>query len=163
MNVASEDGRYFAQNLYQIPSDAGAKETFDFTRTRFEVLLKQYPVRNIAVIIRAATSCDDANYGAIIPASLDRAADPTISPTSLIVFVNAEPDAIKLRLFHSDIVVATASGCTTEPAHVRIAFTSRCELDVLKDVSNGSYNLEISIRERFKTDNTRFALSLDRT
>jgi len=160
VNIASEDGRYFARNLYRVPPGATGLTLLD-TPTKYYDALKHFPAANMAVMIRLADSCETSHPGGFLPANIGGSGSVPGSAPALTVFVNADPEDIQVRLMRGDRAVGAAAVCSTDPSHIRIAFTSRCVVSVPGDLVAGGYTIEIAKQERFKTEVTRIPLFRD--
>lgn len=168
VDVASKDGRYTAENIYAFDKDTKGEALLAMP-TQYKRELAQYPLRNMAVMIRKASSCDPDEAGQIVPAILTpaagRGAVAIESPGSgddreLIADVNADAGKVALRLSGPRGLDLRAD-CRAADEGVRIAFSTRCRITVPDTIPAGTYALILAVRERFEKVETRFDLLLD--
>lgn len=163
--IASEDGRYAARNLYVVPKTAG-HEALLTTEPKTPDQLKKYQAGDIAVTARATDQCESAGVGPLVPVILNSGEKPDHDPgfldTSLMVYVNEEPERIAVRLVKGQDEVAVSGPCTTFRSHTRISFTSRCSIPIGRIVPDGTYDLELTVKGAFKALTEKYAMFLVR-
>jgi len=163
--ITSQDGRYAARNLYNVPSTA-SRDALLVTRPKNPVQLRQYKAGEIAVTARASDECGPAGVGPLIPVRLgpDRVANGgrTGSVTALIAFINEDPERISFRLIKGRDIVAESQPCITSLSTTRIAYTSRCDVSVPGGLADGKYDIELTINGSFKPQTERYSVYLAR-
>jgi hypothetical protein len=161
VEVASRDGRYSAENLYQLPDGSGT--AFLETQTKYIQQLSRYDAKEIAVTIRLVDDCNSPKQGLIVPALLQLKASEhqpdagRAGRRRLVIFVNKDKESLMVSLLKSGAEVARAT-CNSEPNSVNIAFTSSCS--VVADLAPGGYALLIRVHERFSSRDSRFEVLL---
>lgn len=161
VDISSRDGRYYAQNTYGMPTASGNFAPFD-ADTKYSEQLSHYDLKDIAVTVRLVGDCNAPDEGEIIPAVVgtqSRAPASSLRNRSLLAFVNAEPDRLKVVLLRNGIEVSAAE-CKSDPTAVQIAFTSSCEFKENDGLAPGSYDLLIRVRERFAWRDSHFSVQL---
>lgn len=157
VEINSQDGRYTAQNLYQIKSNPGDKVQFE-TKTAFAQDLSAYKTDSMAVNVRLVESCDSPETGTLIPASLGDGVND--GARKLVVLMNAEPHKLTLKLTKNGVEAGSFKGCTAVGSNVNVAFTSSCRI-ALDRASDGPYDLEVKVNERFDHVTKHFTLLLN--
>jgi hypothetical protein len=161
VDISSRDGRYYAQNAYLMPSASGIFLPFEVD-SKYLDQLSHYDLKDIAVTVRLVGDCNAPEEGELVPAvASTQSSPPASSPRnrSLVAFVNAEPDRLKVVLLRKGLE-ASAAECRSDPTAVQIAFTSSCEFRGNGALAAGSYDLLIRVRERFAWRDSHFSVQL---
>jgi hypothetical protein len=157
VSVTSQDGMYYAENLYQVAPDAPAVSTFQ-TSTLYGKQLSSYPADQIAVDVRAIDDCNDPGFGDLVPAQLAAASGDPI----LVAQLNAEPDRLSVELTRHVAAPTKAAPvqatCSTGTGS-RVAFTSACEFH-LTGIVPGLYDLVVHLRERGRVRDIHYSVQI---
>ena len=161
VGVMSKDGRYTAENLYDLANSPAPAPLLQ-SKTEYGKELRGYRVDEIAVIIRAASSCDTADSKVVIPATVMPADGGQIASgrRELLAFVNADPERVGMSLIDSRGDVSASGSCVAAGAGVHIAYSTVCALTVPDKLASAGLKLRLSIKERFKTVPTDYRLLL---
>ncbi len=161
VEVASQDGRYFAQNLYQFPNEQGAEVFETKTSPDYLIPLQRYAATEMAVSVRLVDDCNSAERGVLIPAmfSEKKGNGPVAAPPRqmLVAYLNADAQRLKVSLRKkggTDVVIGI---CHTEANAVRVAFSSSCEFRM---PAPADYVLVVQLQERFDSHESDFNVSL---
>ena len=161
VDISSRDGRYYAENMYEMPATSGNIMQFD-ADTAYAAKLSRYDIRDIAVTVRLVNDCNAPDEGKVVPAIMNSISNlPTKSPHNLLLvaLVNAEPDRLKVALLRNGAESAVAE-CKSDPKAVQISFTSSCEFRGTAALAPGNYDLLIRVRERFASRDSHFSVQL---
>jgi hypothetical protein len=161
VDISSRDGRYFAQNMYNLPAASGSIMPFEVV-SAYSEQLSRYDIRDIAVTVRLVSDCNSPDEGEIIPATLNstfRPAEKSANSPLLVTLVNAEPDRLKVSLLKNGAETAIAE-CKSDTSVVQISFTSSCEFKDGAALKPGSYDLLIRMHERFAWRDSHFSVRI---
>ena len=157
VSVASQDGMYYAENLYQVEPDAPQLSTFQ-TTTEYSKQLTSYPADQIAINVRAIDDCNDPSNGDLVPVQFTGASSDPV----LVAQINAEPERLAVELTRHCAPPGAAAPvkavCSTG-AGSRVAFTSVCGFHLAGLVS-GSYDLVIHLRERTRVRDIYYSVHI---
>ncbi len=152
VSIASQDGMYYAENLYNVSPDAPEVSTFQ-TITKYAEQLKNYSADQVAVNVRATEDCNGANGGDLVPAQFTGGPDDLV----LVADINSDPDRLAVELTnHSG--ASWKAVCTTG-AGSRVAFTSTCEFRP-HTLDAGPYDLLVHLRERTRVRDIHFPVRI---
>ncbi len=159
VDIVSKDGRYTAENLYEVGS-AGTHPTLggehDFRRR-----LQTYRIDDMAVMVRLSASCDGGDTDVLVPAIVTPASAGLGSAARdrLVAYVNADPAKVRLSLLGRDMsALAADMRCADPGPGVRIAYSAVCVIVPKAPLPDTRMTLRLATRERFRTVNTDFAL-----
>lgn len=155
LGVASRDGRYFAENLYRVPSVRTAQTTFHFP-SAYTGMIAAYRHGDVAVLIRDTDRCEGASFGTVVPAVEGRGPHDRLR-----VFLNAPATRTRVSLRADNTPIATA-GCEADTSRNSLTFSAICTLALPPGPLQGPYELVVHVRERTATDDTPVPLRLDR-
>jgi hypothetical protein len=159
VEVASQDGRYFAQNLYEFPNGQG--ERLFQANTNYDTPLRHYPAFEMAVSIRLVDDCNSPERGVLIPAIFRSAAQTGGSDGDerlLVAYLNADSQHIKVLLRKKDGGESIAGTCRPGPNAVKISFSSSCEFPMPPP---SDYVLAVRLQERFDSHEYDFNVSVN--
>lgn len=159
VEVSSQDGRYFAQNLYELP-DMQGPEDFDAS-THYREQLNHYSVSEMAVSIRLVNDCNSAEQGSLVPARMNNgpvnASDANGGGRPLLAYFNADSQRLTVSLQRKGAAEPIRGNCRTEESAVKISFSSACKF---YGPPPGDYELIVELQERFKPQVSRFQVSI---
>jgi hypothetical protein len=163
VDVVSEDGRYSAENLYDLVTNS-AQPRF-FVETVYEDELHTYKTNNIAVIVNVANSCDDGSSDGLIPAivsALDTKT-PQVDLHTLVAYINYDPALVEVSLLGEGpqplpaIISCIGSG---DEQTVDIAYRTVCTIASRDALSAKHLRLHLVRKSRFETLVSDFPLLL---
>jgi hypothetical protein len=155
LSVATRDGRYISENLYDASVSGPALTEFDFS-TSYRENLSKYLNSNIATLIRDSDGCNSPDFGTIYPSSF---ATRSRSRT-LTIAVNAPAQRTTARILKGKQTIAEGV-CGGDRATVSIAFSTVCSFDLAGQTQSGIYTLQLNVRERFETARKDMAIALE--
>ncbi len=160
VEVSSQDGRYFAQNLYQLPDSQGP-EVFA-ADTNYRTQLHRYSLSEMAVSIRLVDDCNSAERGFLVPAKMiNKETDGFVANVAgqlLVAYVNADAQRLKVSLRRKGAAGTIQGKCVDGPNDaVKISFSSSCTFNT---PAPGDYDLTVQVQERFTSRDFVFKLSL---
>jgi hypothetical protein len=150
VSIASQDGMYYAENLYEVSAAAPPVSTFQ-TVTRYSTELKKYAADQIAVNVRVTEDCNAAVDGEILPSLINSASGDLL----LVADINADPDRLAVELIRRGGSSWKAS-CSTGDGP-RVAFTSSCEFRP-SSLPAGKYDMVVHLRERTRIRDIHFSV-----
>ena len=151
VEISSQDGRYFAQNLYQLPNRPGAG-TFDAPSKHVKEL-HNYPVVEMAVSIRLVDDCNSADRSLRVPARIT----PDVSSPALVAYLNADAQHLTVSLRKKGTSELIGSICESTPERNNISFSSSC---TFTNPPPDDYDLVVEVQEGFSSRKSVFKVSL---
>ena len=151
VEISSQDGRYFAQNLYQLPDRPGTG-TFD-APSQHAKELHNYTVGEMAVSIRLVDDCNSADRSLRIPARIT----PDISSPALVAHLNADAQHLTVSLRKKGTSELISSICEAAPERNNISFSSSC---TFTNPAPDDYDLVVEVQEGFSSRKSVFKVSL---
>ena len=152
VEVSSQDGRYFAQNLYQLPDSQGP-EVFA-ADTNYRTQLHRYSLSEMAVSIRLVDDCNSAERGFLVPARMINKETDGL----LVAYVNADAQRLKVSLRRKGAAGTIEGKCVDGPNDaVKISFSSACTFNT---PAPEDYDLTVQVQERFTSRDFVFKVSL---
>lgn len=164
VEINSQDGRYSAENAYLVPGNAANESTFQAKTAYPEELRQHYTFDMMAITVRLIDSCDSADEGTILPATLGARQSPpteTAQKRRLLALINADPHKLTLRLTSGPQEIGHFAGCEMNERRSNVAFMSSCSIAIDPDTKPGLYDLEIGFKERFERVVKHFFVLID--
>lgn len=159
VEVMSKDGRYSAENLYNL-GDSVVPSPRLKSETKYGDRLRRYPTDDMAVLVREAASCGVAAAKAVLPATVTagKTATGSSSRRELLAFVNADPERVGVSLRDGRDQIITSGNCRVAGGGVRIAYSAVCSLTVPDNAPSAGMLLRLDVKERFRTVPTNYML-----
>ncbi len=157
VRVTTNDGRYYAENLYRLPQTMGPA-TFD-APSKFRADLARYPADQVAIHISIASSCNSAETAAVVPSIYYGDSGEQLPLRSLAVYVNPEGSQVEATLLRDGKELHSAQ-CESRRAAVGVTFSVVCSIPLPPDLAPATYSLVIRVRETFDWHRSEYPLSL---
>lgn len=133
----SRDGRYAASARYKRDANVGTEPILE-TITAFTNQLTKYDTSEMAVVARAANSCDDSKNSKMFPIELGAG-----TSAQLVVQLEAGNARVRAQLKHDNQIVSGPDICAETGGDIRVGFTLECRLRLPADIKPGGYQLTI--------------------
>lgn len=165
VDIATEDGRYRAQNLYDIPASVGDVALLATGRPDLK-LSSPYRTDAVAVAARLIRDCRADEAAAFLLPVLG-IADGKVSSVPierarrLIVNLHGEPQQLTVRLRRDGHEIGRAEGCKSRTDAVLVGYSSSCAIELSEPVATGQHELEVLHRQRFETSRTVYPVVID--
>lgn len=148
--ISSRDGRYSAENAYELPAGTGIS-TLEMP-TRYASQLSKMKFEDIAVLVRDVPVCASVSLGALVPVLM-----PKQGSGELIALINPGFARAEARVVRDGKEIVATTRCTDISGEIRIAYSSRCVLSANPPL-HGDYVLELTLRETTSRDTISFPI-----
>ncbi len=157
LSVNSRDGRYSAENLYDIPAKIARNSGFEFQSAHL-AQIGAYSHADMAVLVRDVADCTSREFGVVLP-NLISSSDQR---DHLTFFINGVPERVSVRMSGPSGAFGVAQPCIGKRDATSIAFSAQCSVLLPAGPLGGVYEAEISLRERFETMKRTIQIRIDR-
>ncbi|MHA6687647.1 hypothetical protein [Mesorhizobium sp. A556] len=141
VRITSDDGRYWASNLYR------AKGSFNIAPrvpipTSYEEQLKAYDASSLLVLAMFSENCNEASGKTYVPGMLgDKKED-----AELIASVNVSQSKVSATLSDADGNIVQKVKCKKPDGGAKVTFSHLCRIPANAITKQGDYKLAIGVR-----------------
>jgi hypothetical protein len=145
VTVASRDGSYTAENLYNVPANNGSFGKLDVmgASEKARALLSSSSPKDVAVRARIVPNCNSIVGQKLLLSH----SGPLPLVSDLLVNINAKPDEIQ-RVLLPPLLPLGPEDCLFKESDTNTAFSSTCRFHLKSALAAGEYTLTITMRDR---------------
>lgn len=140
VRVTSDDGRYWASNLYRAKGSFNSAPVVPIP-TSYDEQLKAYDASSLLVLATFSDNCNETTGKTYVPGLLGK----KNNNSALIAYVNVSQSKVIATLSDTEGTVVQKVNCKKPSGGLKATFSHLCQIPT-GEISKGDYNLAIGVR-----------------
>lgn len=141
VRITSDDGRYWASNLYRAKGSFNSAPAVPIP-TSYEEQLKAYDASSLLVLATFSDDCNEASGKTYVPGLLGEKK----TGSELVAYVNVSQSRVSATLSDADGNTLQKVTCKKPDGGAKVTFSHLCRIPTNEISRQGDYNLAIGVR-----------------